>query len=283
MKRIEVDEMREAEETAVPRGSSSPLLRVEGVTFSYGRGAVLKGVDLSVGEGEFIGIIGPNGSGKTTLLKLMTRILTPAGGVIRLGGRPLGEMGRRDLSRKIAFVPQEETTPFSFTAMEMVLMGRSPYLRGLQMEGEHDLAAAERAMTLTDCWRFRGRDIHTLSGGERRRVYIARALAQEPDIILMDEPTTHLDIHHQVEIMERVEELNRGGLTVVMVSHDINLAARFCATLVALREGEVIRHGRPEEVINGDLLEELYGCRLRVASTGGRPLITMEREERGQE
>ncbi|MFQ5330428.1 MAG: ABC transporter ATP-binding protein [Thermodesulfobacteriota bacterium] len=260
---------------------TSPLLRLEGITFSYGRGAVLQGVNLSVGEGEFIGIIGPNGSGKTTLLKVMARILVPASGVVRLGGQPIADMGRRELSQKVAFVPQEETTPFSFTAMEMVLMGRSPYLRGLQMEGAEDIAAAESAMTLTDCWRFRERDIHTLSGGERRRVYLARALAQEPDIILMDEPTTHLDIHHQVEIMERVEELNRGGLTVVMVSHDINLAARFCATLVALREGDVIRHGRPEKVINGDLLEELYGCRLRVASMGGRPLITMEREERG--
>ncbi|MFQ5900357.1 MAG: ABC transporter ATP-binding protein [Thermodesulfobacteriota bacterium] len=257
---------------------SLSILQAEGISFAYGKEPVIRGLDISVIKGEFLGLIGPNGSGKTTLLKLLTHILIPAKGRIILQEKAIQEMKRREISQKIAFIPQEESTPFAFTAMEICLMGRTPYLKGFQMEGDHDIEVTRRAMSITDCYQFRDRNILTLSGGERRRVYIARALAQEPEIILMDEPTTHLDIHHQVEIMERVEELNRGGLTVVMVSHDINLASRFCSRVTALKEGKVITSGKPGDVVDPDLLETLYGCRLKVSMEGERPFVTLERE-----
>ncbi len=254
------------------------ILTAEEVSFAYGKEPVLKRVSLSVGKGEFLCVIGPNGSGKTTLLKLLDGIFTPLAGKIFLQGIPIAGMKRREISKKIAFIPQDEDTPFAFSAMEVVLMGRTPYLKGFQMEGEHDIEVARSSMSMTDCYRFRDRNMETLSGGEKRRVFIARALAQEPDVILMDEPTTHMDIHQQMDIMEKVQELNMDGLTVVMVSHDINLASRFCSRLAALKEGLIITSGRPEEVVNPDFLEALYGCRLRVNIEGERPFVTLTRE-----
>ncbi len=254
------------------------VLSAKGVTFSYGKEAVLDNLDLDVAKGDFIGLIGPNGSGKTTLLKLLMHILSPSKGKVVLEGRPMEEMKRREISQKIAYVPQEENTNFVFSAMEIVLMGRSPYLKGFQMEGEYDIGISKKAMSITDCWQFKGRDILTLSGGERKRVFIARALAQEPEIILMDEPTTHLDLNHQVEIMEKMLELNKAGLTIIMVSHDINLASSFCTRLAVLKDGKITRSGKPAEIVNSKLLESVYGCKLKTFSKDNRPIVTLVRE-----
>ncbi len=255
----------------------SNVLQAKGVTFSYGKKPVLDNLDFDVAKGDFIGLIGPNGSGKTTLLKLLMHILSPSKGKVLLEGRAMREMKRREISQKIAFVPQEENTNFVFSALEIVLMGRSPYLKGFQMEGDYDIEVTKKAMSITDCWQFKERDILTLSGGERKRVFIARALAQEPEIILMDEPTTHLDINHQVEIMEKMRELNEAGLTIIMVSHDINLASSFCTRLAVLKDGKIITSGKPEEIVNSKLLESVYGCRLKVFSKDNRPIVTLMR------
>ena len=257
---------------------SSQVLSAKGVTFSYGKEPVLDNLDLDVAKGDFIGLIGPNGSGKTTLLKLLMQILSPSNGKVLLEGRTMKEMKRREISQKIAFVPQEENTNFVFSALEIVLMGRSPYLKGFQMEGDYDIEVTKKAMSITDCWQFKERDILTLSGGERKRVFIARALAQEPEIILMDEPTTHLDINHQVEIMEKMLELKKAGLTIIMVSHDINLASSFCTRLAVLKDGKIATSGKPAEIVNSKLLESVYGCRLKVFSKDSRPIVTLVRE-----
>ncbi len=257
---------------------SPEILKAEGIFFSYGKEPVLDDLDLNVGKGDFIGLIGPNGSGKTTLLKLLMQILSPSKGKVFLEGRAMEEMKRREISQRIAFVPQEENTNFVFSALEIVLMGRSPYLKGFQMEGDHDIKVTKEAMSITDCWQFKDRDIYTLSGGERKRVFIARALAQEPEIMLMDEPTTHLDLNHQIEIMEKMLELNKAGLTIIMVSHDINLAASFCTKIAVLKDGKIITSGKPAEIVNPELLESVYGCRLKVFSKDRRPIVTLVRE-----
>jgi iron complex transport system ATP-binding protein len=272
---------KEKTATHSPAVSSCPILSAEGIAFSYGKTPVLDALNLDIAKGEFLGLIGPNGSGKTTFLKLLMHILSPSRGKVLFEGMALEEMKRREIAQKIAFVPQEENTNFVFSAMEMVLMGRSPYLKGFQTEGEYDLEVTKKAMSLTDCWQFKERDILTLSGGEKKRVFIARALAQEPEIILMDEPTTHLDLNHQVEIMEKMLELNKAGLTIIMVSHDINLASSFCTRLAVLKNGMITTSGTPGEIVNSQLLESVYGCRLQIMSEGKRPLVTLAREQNG--
>jgi len=249
------------------------FLRAEGVDFSYGRRPVLRKVDLVMRKGEFVGLIGPNGSGKTTLLKILAGTLMPREGRVTLEGRRISELGRRETARRIAVVAQDERCPSGFTVEEIVLMGRSPYLKGMAMEGAEDCEAVEQAMEMAGCLALRRREMAALSGGERRRVYIARALAQEPEILLMDEPTAHLDLLHQTEIMERLSERNRQGLTILMVTHDVNLAVLFCRRLVALREGVLLGTGCPEKLIEPDFLEALFGCRLGVFRLGEHPLM----------
>ncbi len=264
-----------------------PPLRLTDVTFGFGRkdaavqSPVLKNVSLTIGSGEVLGILGPNGSGKSTLLKILMRILEPQQGTIEWFGQPPDAFSQADIARHVAFVPQETQQAFPFTINEMVLMGRYPHhgrTWGLGWEGSRDRAVAMQAMRDLDVAHLGMRLINNVSGGERQRAVIARALAQEPKVLLLDEPTAFLDLHHQLDIARIIRRLNRErGLTVVLVSHDLNLASQYCDRLLLLREGEVVTMGSPEEVIAAAFLEPVYECSVLVDRhpQSGRPRVTL--------
>lgn len=266
---------------------SPPPLKLTGVTFGFGRqetavqSPVLKNVSLTIVAGEVLGILGPNGSGKSTLLKILMRILVPQQGTIEWFGQPHDAFSQADIARHVAFVPQETQQAFPYTINEMVLMGRYPHYNrtwGLGWEGSHDRAVAMQAMRDLDVAHLGTRLITNVSGGERQRAVIARALAQEPEVLLLDEPTAFLDLHHQLDIARIIHRFNQErGLTVVLVSHDLNLASQYCDRLLLLREGEIVTVGSPEEVIARESLEPVYGCSVLVDRhpQSGRPRVTL--------
>jgi iron complex transport system ATP-binding protein len=242
----------------------NPAIQTNNLTFAYKDRPVLDGVSLSVERGEMVGILGPNGSGKTTLLKIFSAVLRGRGDV-KVNGRSIETYGKRELSRLFAMVPQESQILFPYTVAEIVLMGRSSYHSPLALEGKKDLEVARASMELTDSLPFSDRYLHELSGGEKQRVIIARALAQEPQILLLDEPSAFLDLKHQVQVFELMRRLNREHtLTIVAALHDLNLAALFFRRLVMLRDGRVYRDGSPKEVLTEKTIEEVYGIQVRV-------------------
>jgi len=233
--------------------------------YSYGDLPVLKDLSFSVQQGDFFIIIGPNGSGKTTLLKCIAGISRPRAGSLEILGVPLQSYSRKSLARSIALVPQTAPADFPFTVTEVVLMGRSPHLGILGVEHEKDLNIARRAMDFTGITSLAHRKLDQLSGGERQRVMIARAICQEPEIILLDEPTASLDLAHQVRIMDLMEKLrDEKRVTILMVSHDINLAALYANSLMLIKGGRMVSIGRPAEVLTFQTLEMAYGCPLLV-------------------
>jgi iron complex transport system ATP-binding protein len=255
------------------------ILDINNLVFNYGPQPVLKGITLSVKEREISGIIGPNGAGKSTLLKLSCGILHPTHGEIKIYNKSLSKWKRRDLARKMAYVPQDTHVPFTFNVSEIVLMGRTPYMGLMEFESTKDFQIAEEMMKLTDTLHLADRYFDQLSGGERQRVLIARALAQQPDILLLDEPTTHLDINHQAEIMELVTKLNREhGLTVILVTHDLNLASLYCSTLFMMKKGEMVMEGSPSQVLTKELIFKTYGYGTMVIEHPIKkvPLVTLQ-------
>jgi iron complex transport system ATP-binding protein len=251
-------------------------LETERISFSYNSTQVLHDINISIAPGEFVGIIGPNGSGKSTLLRILSGVLKPKSGVVRLDGTPIDELPRREVARRIAVVPQETIFTFAFSALEVVLMGRSPHLGRFSLEGPNDLSVARTSMEATDTWPLRDRSMEAVSGGEKQRVVISRALAQEPSILLLDEPTTALDIRHQVDIYRLLNRLHQDARhTVVLVQHDLNLAAKVCQRLVLLNRGTICRDGSPADVIRADLLSEVYETDLHVETdpNSGAPVV----------
>jgi iron complex transport system ATP-binding protein len=242
----------------------NPAIHTRELSFAYKDRAVLHAVSLSVESGDMVGITGPNGSGKTTLLKILSAVLRGRGEV-KLNGRNIHAYGRRELSRLFAVVQQEARVNFPYTAAEIVLMGRASYHSPFVLEGKEDLEVARASMELTDSLPLADRYLHELSGGEKQRVMIARALAQEPEILLLDEPSAFLDLKHQVQVFELLRRLNRErGLTVVAALHDLNLASLFFPRLIMLRDGRIYRDGSPSEVLTEKTIEEVYGIRVRV-------------------
>lgn len=248
------------------------------------RGWAIRGLNFDVNEGEVIGIIGPNGSGKTSLLKLLAKMLRPQAGSIELFGQALAQMPQDAAARTVALVPQDTAQLFPFTIAELVLMGRFPHhsagwrFGGLEWETLEEVQLAERVMTDLHVRHLADRLLHEVSGGERQRAVIARALVQEPHVLLLDEPTAFLDLHHQMEIVSILRRLNaQRGLTVVMVSHDLNLASQACDRLLLIRNGEMAAVGTPEEVVRPDLIREVYGCEVLVDRhpVTGRPRVTL--------
>ena len=254
------------------------MIEVNSISFRYHEDWVLEDVSFRAERGEFIGVIGPNGSGKTTLLKILYRLLNPQKGEILFELVPMKKMKRADISKRIAVVAQETQLLFPFSVIETVLMGRSPYLGHLMFENEKDLEIAKNAMERTKIVPFSERPVDELSGGERKRVFIARALAQEPEVILLDEPTASLDIQHQIDFLDLILTLNQErGLTIIMASHDINIASEFCDRLILLRGGRIYKMGTPEEVITKENIETVYGCEVWIDQNpiSGMPRISL--------
>jgi len=261
------------------------ILTIRDVVSGYGEKMIVKGISFSVGKGEFLGIIGPNGAGKSTLLNTVSRVIHPRSGNVSLDGRDIYNMPLKEFAKSVAFVTQGTVVAFAFTALEIALMGRSPYLRLFQDESRRDIDIVRRALTVTDCGDFINRPIDQLSAGERQRIFIAKALAQEPRLILLDEPTAHLDITHQVGILDLIKRLNRElGLTVIMVLHDLNLASEYCQRLILINDGRIHKMGRPEEVLNYDVIEEVYKTVVVVEKSpiSSKPYILLVSEEERQ-
>ncbi|RLG35253.1 heme ABC transporter ATP-binding protein [Methanosarcinales archaeon] len=236
-------------------------LEIKDVDAYYGSVKILDGIDFSASHGELLGVIGPNGSGKTTLLRTISRILKPKVGTILLEGRDVQGMKDKEFSRNFAAVPQDTTINFDFSALDIVLMGRNPHLGRLELEGEKDIEIARRCMELTNCWHLAERPITELSGGERQLVIIARALTQEPKVLLLDEPTSHLDINYQIEIMELLKRLtSEEKLIVVAVIHDLNLAAQYCDRLALLHEGKIVSLGTQAQVLTAENIKNTFGA-----------------------
>lgn len=241
------------------------MIEVQSISFQYQQDWVLQDVSFKIEKGNFIGIIGPNGSGKTTLLKILHRLLSPQKGQILFNHKPLQKMSRGEIAKRMAVVAQENYPLFPFRVEEIVLMGRSPHLGHFLFEGKKDLEIAQRAMEWTEILPLRERYLDELSGGERKRVFIARALAQEPEVILLDEPTANLDLHHQLDFLNLILDLNREkGLTIILATHDLNLASEFCDHLILLQKGKIVSLGPPEKVINRENIEKVYGCKVWV-------------------
>lgn len=259
----------------------SAAIQTRRLSFAYNDRVVLHGLSLTVESGEMLGLIGPNGSGKTTLIKILSAVLR-GHGEVRLNGAKIETYGRRELSRIFAVVQQEIRINFPYTAAEIVLMGRASRHGSFALEGEKDLDIARASMELTDTRALADRYLHELSGGEKQRVMIARALAQEPEILLLDEPSAFLDLKHQVQVFELLRRLNRErGMTLVAALHDLNIAALFFPRLIVLRDGQIYRDGSPAEVLTEATIEEVYGVRVRVErdSSGAMPQVFLRSSE----
>lgn len=234
-------------------------MEVSGLKYSYGSHSVLRGIDLEIREGEILGILGPNGCGKTTLLKNLNRNLQPREGCVILDGTDLRDMVKKDIARLIAVVPQTNEINFSFTVRDIVAMGRMPFQSMFGGESAEDSAIIDDAIERTGLSRFAERHINTMSGGERQRVIIARAIAQTPKVLLMDEPTLHLDISMQFDALNLVYRLSKEtGLTVVIVSHDLPMVARYCDRIVMIHDGRIHAQGRTEDVLTPENMRTVF-------------------------
>jgi len=251
---------------------------VENLNYAYGSQFVLRNLSFSVPQGEMFIVIGPNGAGKTTLIKLMVGILKIQTGQIEIFQAPVGTYSQKRLAKALAYVPQGLPVGFPFTVAETVLLGRAPHQRVLGLASQNDLDIARQAMQFTEIAHLARRKLDQLSGGEQQRVLIARALCQQPQVILLDEPTASLDLSHQIRIMDLMERLKtEKGVTVVMVSHDVNLAAMYADQLLLLKAGEIVCMGTPDAVLNFQTLEETYDCKLLVDTSplGNLPRVTV--------
>ncbi len=240
-------------------------IEVKNLKFGYKEDLVLKDIFFDIKKGTFLSIIGPNGSGKSTILKILNNIYYPESASILIEGKDINKFKKKELARKIALVPQDTAINYEFTVEEVVLMGRHPYKGRFEMENKDDYKLVEDALKLTNTYYLKNRMITELSGGERQRVLIARALAQEPSIILLDEPTAHLDINHQIEILNLLKTLNREkGTTIVLVIHDINLGIRYSDEILMLNKGRILGRGKPEKVITKENIKEAYDLKVEI-------------------
>jgi len=253
---------------------------LSGVSVELGGRDVVEDVDVAIAKGEWVGLIGPNGAGKTTMLRAVAGLI-PYRGSIVVQGDEVASLPRRELGRRIALVPQVPSTPSWMTVGEYVLLGRTPHLGTLAKEGPSDRVIAGRALERLDLLGYAGRPLGTLSGGERQRVVVARALAQEAAIVILDEPTTALDIGHQQQALELLEDLRaESELTLVAAMHDLTLAAQYVDRMVLLRAGRVVADGTPSEVLTEDGITEHYDASIRVLEVDGRIAVVPTRRAR---
>ena len=256
-------------------------LEMHNVDFSYFNGLVLHGVDVTVVPGEMVGLLGANGSGKTTLLKLASGVLKPLRGEVSLDGSSLKRLSRKSVARRVAVVPQQFHMPFAFTTREVVMLGRIPFINAFTGETALDLQAVTAAMETAGVSQMAERRFDELSGGEQQKVILAMALAQQPRLLLLDEPTVHLDISHQIETLEKLRALNKErGITVIAAMHDLNLASLYFDRLILLKEGRVSADGIPSCVLTEDKIMEVFAAAVCVEPhplTGTPHIIVMPR------
>jgi len=241
----------------------SNLLLIENLFCGYGGDPVLKGVTFDSSEGEFLGIVGPNGSGKSTLLKTICGLIKPISGAVIIKDKDIARMSRREVAREVAFVPQLMEPTAGFSVTDMVLLGRTPYLDRFAFEDEKDYKITKWAIDELKIDDLEDRDVSSLSGGEFQRVAIARALAQEPKLLLLDEPTSHLDLRFQMKILRLLRSL-RENRTIIATFHDLNQAARFCRKVVLIKKGEVVAFGNPEQVLTEENIWSAYRVKMAI-------------------
>jgi iron complex transport system ATP-binding protein len=253
---------------------SAPLVEAQGLAFAYGGRAVLRDVSFRVSAGEMVALCGPNGAGKSTLLRVLLGLHAPGAGRVLLGGDPVAGLPRREIARRAALLPQESPFDLPLTVREVVALGRLPYLGRFQPEGPSDARAVERALDLTDTVALAGRPVTELSGGERHRVHLARALAQEAPVLLLDEPAASLDLVHQLQAVDLLRALVDEGRAALIALHDLSLAARRCDRMLLLAQGTVQADAPPREVLTPEALARFFGVRAEVRTDGaGRPLV----------
>jgi iron complex transport system ATP-binding protein len=259
-----------------PQGTQD-MISVSGLSFSYNgaRRTILRDMALRIPEGTITAILGPNGSGKTTLLRLLLGVLRPQQGSIQLAGQPQDRYSRREMGKLVGLVPQDEHIPFDFSILEYVLMGRAPYLGTLAIPGEEDYQVAVDALLTTGLADMRARPLPNLSGGERQLAVVARALAQQPRILLMDEPTAHLDLGNKGRLLAIMRDLVAQGVTLVLTTHDPNLAASVAGHAVLVREGQVLDAGSPEVTLTAEKLSATYGVPVQVFQVDGKRIILL--------
>lgn len=250
-------------------------LAARGVTVGYGARTVIDDLDVAIPPGVITTIIGPNGCGKSTLLRTLSRLLKPARGTVVLDGEDIGRLRTRDVAKKLGLLPQAPVAPEGLTVSDLVARGRHPHQSWLRQWSSDDADVVERALAMTGVSDLADRPVDALSGGQRQRVWISMTLAQGTDLLLLDEPTTYLDLAHAIDVLDLVDDLHESGCTVVMVLHDLNLATRYSDNLIVMREGSILAQGHPRDVITADLLHEAFGLRAKVIDdpVGDRPLI----------
>lgn len=255
--------------------STGSRLSAQGVTAGYGRRPVLDDLDVEIPSGVITTIIGPNGCGKSTLLRTLSRLLKPSGGTVVLDGADITKVKTRDVAKKLGLLPQAPAAPEGLTVADLVARGRHPHQNWLRQWSSDDDAAVARALAMTGVSELATRPVDSLSGGQRQRVWISLTLAQGTDLLLLDEPTTYLDLAHALEVIDLVDDLHEAGRTVVMVLHDLNLAVRYSDHLIAMSEGAIVAQGHPRDVISEELLSEAFGLSAKVIDdpVSDRPLI----------
>jgi len=256
-------------------GSDLPGLLTRQLSVGYGDRSVLDALDVSIHPGSFTVIIGPNACGKSTLLRALARLLSPRGGQVLLDGRDIAHTPAKELARRVGMLPQTSTAPEGIAVVDLVSRGRHPYQGLLRRWSSEDEHAVRSALADTGLTEFASRAVDELSGGQRQRVWIAMALAQQTPVLLLDEPTTYLDIAHQIEVMDLCQAMNRRGRTLVAVLHDLNQAARYATDLIAVRDGRVIAQGHPDQVVTAEVVHTVFGVRARVIEDpeSGRPMV----------
>ncbi|HGH5977892.1 TPA: iron-enterobactin ABC transporter ATP-binding protein [Kluyvera georgiana] len=240
-------------------------LRGEALTLSYGKKTIAESLNVTIPDGHFTAIIGPNGCGKSTLLRTLSRLMTPTHGHVYLDGEEIQRYASKEVARRIGLLAQNATTPSDISVQELVARGRYPHQPLFTRWRQEDEDAVQRAMQATGIVELANQSVDTLSGGQRQRAWIAMVLAQDTAIMLLDEPTTWLDISHQIDLLELLSELNRErGFTLAAVLHDLNQACRYATHLIALREGKIVAEGAPQEIVTAELIEAVYGLRCMI-------------------
>jgi iron complex transport system ATP-binding protein len=251
---------------------------IDRLVSGYPGKTVISGISFSTREGEFLGIIGPNGAGKSTLLKTMSRVLRPSSGSVKMGLRDIFSMPVKEFARSVAFVSSDPSIVFPFTGLDVIMMGRFPHLRMFASESRQDIEAVDRAVEAADCAGIISRPIDNMSAGERQRILIAKALAQEPEVIVLDEPTSHLDISHQVQVLDILKDLSvKKRISIIAVLHDLNLAAEYCDRLLLMDNGAIVSSGAPSDVLDYATIEKVYKTVvvIRENPVSGKPFVLL--------